>query len=168
MQNITTLTHLFIEQAREIYDAEVQQLEVIKEILPKINSPELKQLVTHHIDQIKLQKERLEKVFAEEDELSSGEQNQVMAALIKELIEIMNRSADSKVRDAGLIGSLQQIKHFEMAAYGTLCAFAKTLKKIEEANALHHNLEEEKGMDAQLSHLARNTINKEALSTLIL
>ncbi len=167
MQNITTLTHLFIEQAREIYDAENQQLVVLNDILSKINSQELKQLVAGHIDHTKHQKERLEKVFSQEDELSTGEQNQVMAALIKELIEIMNRSTDRKVRDAGLIGSLQQIKHFEIAAYGTLCAFAKILKKIEEANTLHHNLEEEKDMDAQLSHLARNTINKEALSTLI-
>lgn len=167
MQSISTLNHLFIEQTREIYDAEKQQLEILGDVLRKTSSKELRDLLSKHIDNTKLQKERLEKVFSDEQELSVGEQNQVMAAAIKEMIEIMNRSTDTKVRDAGLIGSLQQIKHFEMAAYGTLCAYAKTLNKIEIANALHHNLQEEKDMDTQLSHLAGNSINRAALSTLI-
>jgi len=66
------------------------------------------------------------------------------------------------VRDAGIISAGQKIEHYEIATYGTLCAFAKTLGEEEAADLLAQTLNEEKEADEKLSEIAESAINVEA------
>jgi ferritin-like metal-binding protein YciE len=63
--------------------------------------------------------------------------------------------------DAALIGAAQRVEHYEIAAYGTVCAFAEQLGETEQNSLLNETLEEEKETDEKLTDLAQR-INAQA------
>jgi ferritin-like metal-binding protein YciE len=85
-----------------------------------------------------------------------------MEGLIKEGNEIMESTAEGVVRDAGIIAASQKVEHYEIATYGTLCAFAKILGETEAADMLLQTLNEEKEADDKLSEVAEGSINLQA------
>ena len=66
--------------------------------------------------------------------------------------------------DACLIAAGQRAEHYEMAAYGTLVAWAQAMGHNEAADLLQQTLDEEKAADEKLSELAEGGINQEAAS----
>jgi len=64
--------------------------------------------------------------------------------------------------DACLIASGQRAEHYEMAAYGTLVAWAQVMGHSQAAKLLQQTLDEEKAADKKLSALAEGGINQGA------
>jgi ferritin-like metal-binding protein YciE len=64
--------------------------------------------------------------------------------------------------DACLIAAGQRAEHYEMAAYGTLVAWAQALGHSDAAKLLQQTLDEEKAADKKLSGLAEGGINQSA------
>jgi ferritin-like metal-binding protein YciE len=64
--------------------------------------------------------------------------------------------------DACLIAAGQRAEHYEMAAYGTLVAWARAMGHDEAADLLQETLDEEKAADEKLSSLAEGGINQGA------
>ena len=62
--------------------------------------------------------------------------------------------------DACLIAAGQRAEHYEMAAYGTLVAWAQAMGHTEAAKLLQQTLDEEKAADEKLSGLAEGGINQ--------
>ena len=85
-----------------------------------------------------------------------------IAGIIEEGKSIMAEDFDETTMDACLIAAGQRAEHYEMAAYGTLIAWAKIMGHDEAAELLEQNLEEEKAADEKLSSLAEDGINQEA------
>jgi ferritin-like metal-binding protein YciE len=167
MENITNLNDLFIEQLREVCNAERQQLQAFPDLVNRASSSELRDSFKSHLESTRAQRERLDKLLDDLDILVSGEFNQTMKGLLLELDDLLDRSSDPDVRDAALVVALQQIEHFEIAAYGTLCALAQALGRNDVAVVLHHSLEEEKKFDVALTRLANDSINRKAVTALI-
>ena len=95
-------------------------------------------------------------------EKASAKKCDAMEGLIKEGEGIIEETAPGAVRDAGIIAASQKIEHYEIATYGTLAAFAKTLGEEEAADLLVKTLLEEKKADVTLTEAAYNTINFDA------
>ena len=57
----------------------------------------------------------------------------------------MEEDFDEATMDACLIASGQRAEHYEMAAYGTLVAWARAMGHTEAADLLQETLDEEKG-----------------------
>jgi ferritin-like metal-binding protein YciE len=66
--------------------------------------------------------------------------------------------------DACLIAAGQRAEHYEMAAYGTMVAWARAMGHTEAADLLQETLDEERAADQTLSSLAEDGINDEAAS----
>jgi hypothetical protein len=64
--------------------------------------------------------------------------------------------------DACLIAAGQRAEHYEMAAYGTLVAWARGMGHERAANLLQETLDEEKAADKKLTSIAEAGINQEA------
>ncbi len=64
--------------------------------------------------------------------------------------------------DACLIAAGQRAEHYEMAAYGTLVAWATAMGHTDAARLLQETLDEEKAADKKLSSLAEGGINQAA------
>ena len=95
-------------------------------------------------------------------EKAQAKKCEAMAGLIKEAEEIMESTEEGVVRDAGIISAGQKVEHYEIASYGTLCAFAKTLGEDDAVALLLETLNEEKEADDKLSEIAESSINIEA------
>src|SRR5436190_16200635 len=75
---------------------------------------------------------------------------------------IMEEDFDESTMDACLIAAGQRAEHYEMAAYGTLVAWARAMGHDEAADLLQETLDEEKAADEKLSGLAEGGINQSA------
>jgi ferritin-like metal-binding protein YciE len=84
---------------------------------------------------------------------------EAMEGLVKEAEGIMEDTEEGVVRDAGIISAAQKVEHYEIASYGTLCAFAKTLGEDEVVSLLQQTLNEEKEADQTLTEIAESSIN---------
>jgi ferritin-like metal-binding protein YciE len=105
---------------------------------------------------------RLEKVFASLDEKVRGKHCDGIAGIIEEGKSVMEEDFDEATMDACLIASGQRAEHYEMAAYGTLVAWARALGHDDVADLLQQTLDEEKAADEKLSMIAENGVNQEA------
>jgi ferritin-like metal-binding protein YciE len=85
-----------------------------------------------------------------------------MAGIIEEGKALMEGDFDEAAMDACLIAAGQRAEHYEMAAYGTLLAWAKAMGHTEAAGLLQQTLDEEKAADEMLSGLAEGGINDNA------
>ena len=74
----------------------------------------------------------------------------------------MEEDFDETTMDACLIAAGQRAEHYEMAAYGTLVAWAQAMGHTEATRLLQQTLDEEKAADRKLSGLAEGGINQEA------
>jgi ferritin-like metal-binding protein YciE len=158
------LRSLFINSLKDIYWAEKALTKAIPKMIKNATSDELVDALTEHLEITKIHVERVEEVFSTLGEKAAAKKCEAMEGLIKEGEEIVQETEDGIVRDAGIISATQKIEHYEIASYGTLCAFAKTLGEEEVVGLLQETLNEEKEADEKLSAIAESSINAEAVN----
>jgi len=162
MAEAGTLHDAFIDELRDTYDAEKQLTKALPKLAKAATNPKLRQAFETHLEETRGQIERLERVFESLDERARGKHCDGIAGIIEEGKSIMEEDFDETTMDACLIAAGQRAEHYEMAAYGTLVAWAEAMGHDEAARLLHETLDEEKAADEKLSSLAEGGINKSA------
>jgi ferritin-like metal-binding protein YciE len=117
-------------------------------------SPDLKDAFEAHLEQTRGQIDRLDQVFASIEEKARSKHCEGIAGIIDEGNASMEEDFDDSTMDACLIAAGQRAEHYEMAAYGTLIAWADAMGHTEASNLLQQTLDEEKAADKKLSALA--------------
>lgn len=156
------LRELFVDSLKDIYWAEKALTKALPKMSKNATSPELIAAIDEHTVVTQEQVSRLEQVFQIVGEKAVAKKCDAMEGLIKEGEGILEETQPGAVRDAGIIAASQKIEHYEIATYGTLVAFAKTLGEDEAAQLLETTLSEEKDADSTLTEKAYNTINFDA------
>ena len=162
MADSGTLHEAFIDELRDAYDAEKQVLKALPKMSKTAVSGELRTAFDLHLDETKIHVERLEQVFAGLGEKVRGKHCDGVAGIIEEGKSVMEEDFDEQTMDACLIAAAQRVEHYEMAAYGTLAAWASALGHPEAARLLEQTLSEEQAADEKLTALAEQGINAEA------
>jgi ferritin-like metal-binding protein YciE len=162
MAEAGTLHDAFIDELRDTYDAERQLTKALAKLAKAATSPQLREAFDTHLEETRGQIERLEQVFESLDEKVRGKHCDGIAGIIEEGKSVMEEDFDDTTMDACLIASGQRAEHYEMAAYGTLIAWAKAMGHTEAASLLQETLDEEKAADQKLSALAEGGINQSA------
>ena len=155
------LKELYIDELKDLYSAENQLVKALPKMAKAANSEDLREGFEAHLEQTKEHVQRLEQIFSSMDESPKGKKCAGMEGLVKEGSEAIEEDFEGPVMDAALIGAAQRVEHYEIAAYGTVCEFAKALDEQEHVSLLEQTLEEEKETDEKLSELAKN-INTQA------
>ena len=158
-----TLQKLYIEQLRDLYNAEEQILEALPKMIKQTKHAELKRGFQEHYQQTEQQVQRLRKIFDDLGEEPEGKECKGMEGLLKEGEEAMQEYRDSDVLDAALIGAAQKVEHYEMAGYGCARTYAHMLGLTDQAALLQRTLEEEGDTDHKLTDLAETVVNIDAL-----
>jgi len=156
------LKELFIDSLKDIYWAEKALTKALPKMAKNATTPNLIEGINNHLVETEEQINRLEQVFEMIGKKAVAKKCEAMDGLIKEGQDIMESTEQGPVRDAGIIAASQKIEHYEIATYGTIIAFAKTLGMDDVADILHVTLEEEKAADMTLTEAAYNTINFDA------
>ena len=162
MAKTKTLHDAFIDELRDTYDAEKQLTKALPKLAKAASTPKLRQAFETHLEETQGQIARLEQVFESLDEKVRGKHCDGIAGIIEEGKAIMEEEFDDTTMDACLIAAGQRAEHYEMAAYGTLVAWAQAMGHAEAARLLQQTLNEEKAADKKLSGLAESGINQSA------
>ena len=155
------LKELYIDELRDLYDAENRLLKALPKLAKAAGSDQLRAGFEEHLEQTKGHVSRLEEIFEALDEKPTGKKCAGMAGLIKEGHEIMDEDFSAEVMDAALISAAQRVEHYEIATYGCVSTWAQLLGESEAGALLEKTLEEEKETDQKLTELAQE-INVEA------
>jgi ferritin-like metal-binding protein YciE len=156
------LNDAFLDELKDAYDAEKQLTKALPKMAKAATSPALRSAFESHLEETRGQIARLEQVFQLLDEKAKGKHCDGIAGIIEEGSSAMGEDFDEQTVDACLIASGQRAEHYEMAAYGTLVAWAKVLGHAEAATLLEQTLNEEKAADQKLTALAEGGINQQA------
>jgi len=157
-----TLHDAFVDELRDAYDAERQLTKALPKMAKAATSPNLRAAFESHLEETKDQVDRLEQVFELLDEKVRGKHCDGIAGIIDEGKSIMGEDFDDATMDACLIAAGQRAEHYEIAAYGTLVAWARTMGHDAAAKLLEGILDQEKSADQKLSKLAEGGINQSA------
>ncbi|MEX3954608.1 ferritin-like domain-containing protein [Trinickia sp. EG282A] len=157
-----TLEDLFIHDLSDIYSAEKQLTRALAKLSRAAANTELSKAFETHLHETEGQIERIDKVV----EICGVRLKRIkcvaMEGLIEEGQELVDEIEKGPVLDAGLIGAAQKVEHYEISAYGTLCALGKQLGRDDAVKLLHETLEEEKATDQKLSQFAEQIGNPQA------
>jgi ferritin-like metal-binding protein YciE len=156
-----SLRELYIDELKDLYSAEKQLTKALPKMAKAASSEELREGFEEHLEQTKGHIQRLEDIFTMLDAKPTGKKCVGMEGLIKEGAEIMAEDFSDDVMDAALISAAQRVEHYEIAGYGTVCAYADLLGESEHSSLLRQTLDEEKETDQKLTQLSEE-INVEA------
>ena len=161
--DVGSLQDLFLEQLKDVYDAEHRILETLPVMSENSTNTKLQQAFDTHRTQTETHVERLERIFDMMGLAPERKSCDAIKGLVKEGDEVMNE-AEGNVLDAGLIASAQAVEHYEIARYGTLKTWAETLGMREAARLLDSTLKEEIATDQLLTQIAEDSVNPAAFS----
>ncbi len=143
MATAGTLHDVFLNELKDVYDAERQLTKALPKMAKAASSDELREAFESHLNETEGQVSRLEKVFEALDETIRGKHCEGMAGIIAEGKSTMEEDLDESSMDAALIAGAQRVEHYEMAAYGTLVAWARAMGHDEVVSLLEENRDEE-------------------------
>jgi ferritin-like metal-binding protein YciE len=154
---LETLQDVFIEQLKDLYSAENQILKALPKMAKAASTIELRKAFEEHLEQTRTHVERLEEVMEGLEATGRGKKCKGMEGLLEEGAETMEmkREASPAALDAALIADAQRVEHYEIAAYGTVVAYAKQLGHRDAMELLKFTLGEEEEADKKLSHISQ-------------
>lgn len=156
---LESLNDLFVEQLRDIRYAENELIKALEEMADNATDEELKQAFIKHRGETADQLAKLERVMKMRNLDVKSEKCHAIEGLLKEAKGLMGHAKTDEARDAALIVAAQKVEHYEMATYGSLCAFATRLGYEEESQILRSIYEQEKATDQALSKLAEKSVS---------
>ena len=162
--SLDSLEKLFIEELKDVYNAEKQILRALPRMARTADSPDLRQAFTKHLKETEGQVTRLERIFKELGQPARGKKCKGMEGLLEEGKEVLEEEGEAAVIDAALISAAQRVEHYEIAAYGCLRTYAQLLGHSEAEQLLQQTLEEEEAADKKLTELAESGINEAAFA----
>jgi ferritin-like metal-binding protein YciE len=163
IMKLDTLQKLYINELRDLYNAENQLLKALPKMAKGASSEELKNAFEKHFQQTETHVERLENIFEQLDQTPKGKTCHGMKGLIEEGSEILKEEGDPSVLDAGIIVAGQKVEHYEIASYGSARTFAELLGQNKAAELLQTTLDEESEANELLNGLAESIVNPDAL-----
>lgn len=156
------LHQLLLDELADILNAEQQLLKALPKMAKAANSDELREAFESHLEETQNQVSRLEEVFSALDETPKRKKCKAMEGLLEEGKEMMEEKKDSAALDAALIAAAQKVEHYEIASYGSVCAWAEMLGHSDALELLQETLAEEKDADEKLTQIAESVANIQA------
>jgi len=153
------LHELFVDELKDVLSAEKQLIAGLKKMQKEVDSTELQDAFTSHLDQTQGHIDRLRQVFDNLGLSFRSKTCKAMKGLLAEAEEIITNFDKNPAKDAAIIAAAQKIEHYEIATYGTLVTYANMMGHKEIAVLLHDTLSEEKQTDSLLTDIAVNQVN---------
>jgi ferritin-like metal-binding protein YciE len=158
-----TLEDAFIEELRDLYDAEKQLVKALPKMAKAAHSEELRTAFREHLEVTKTQAQRLEQIFEMLGQKARSKPCKGMKGLIEEGQELIEEDsgAEENIADLDLIAAAQKVEHYEISGYGTARTFAQAIGRKDAAQLLDETAKEEGEADKKLTQLAKS-LYKEA------
>ncbi len=156
------LHRMFVDELADALHAEYQLTKALPKLIKAAESEELANALQAHLEETEGQITRLEEVFVSLDEKPRKKPCKGMQGILEEGDEMVKAQKASPAMDAAIIAASQKAEHYEIAAYGTLLAWAKEMGHDEAIRLLNETLAEEKHADKALTEIALGGANRRA------
>lgn len=161
-EKMKTISDLMITGLTYVLDFENKISEEANKMAEASSDPDTKQAFEKSAVKGKEYAQRVEQVFEKLGQPVKTNDNQIAAAMITEVEQMISNTDASPVRDAALIVAANQMQHYRVAVYGSLAHYAELIGKTDAAQGLAQNLEESKGGDEKLTKIAEQSVNQKA------
>jgi ferritin-like metal-binding protein YciE len=163
MGKVKSLRELFELELCYAYDCEEKLVKKgLPEMIEHTNSSELRTALEHHLRETQNHKTRLEQVFRAIGMEPKTKTNDVFDKMASAAKDSVSNIDESPLRDAALIVNGNVVEHYEIAMYGSLMSFARSLGLQQVVSVLEETLNEEKKADAKLTQIAETVMNTKA------
>lgn len=160
-----SLQDLYYHKLQIMADAEQQELQALPKLAQEVRNEQLRQALQSHLQQTQQQAQQVQQLAQQgkhNDQGSHSHRCESMHALIQEAQQMLPQIQDSDARDAFIIAAAQSVEYEEIAAYGTLHAWAQELGRQQDAQMLEQILNQEKQADQKLTQTAESRVNQQA------
>jgi ferritin-like metal-binding protein YciE len=147
---IANLEDLLVLKLKSLYDIESEVLKALPKVIKNVESQELRDAFQIHLDETKIQKERLEQIFGILNEKPRKTRVEAIRGLIEDVLWFMKQDMKGEARDGALSGAVRYIEHYEIAGYSTAMLWAHRLGYDDIADILEETLQEEDAADGLL------------------
>jgi ferritin-like metal-binding protein YciE len=156
------LNDLFFAQLKDIYFAEKQIYKALPKMAKATKEQQLKDAFVTHREQTQGHIERLEEVFEMIGKRPQTKPCEAIKGIIAEGEETIEDFGQSEAIDSGLVAAGQAVEHYEIARYGSLIAWARTLNMPKVASLLNETLQEEIKTDQLLTSIGSSKVDRKA------
>ena len=158
---INALEDAFVHELSDMYNAEKQIVKTLPKVIKMTSDLRLREALERHAEETESQVRRIEQTFDVLGRKARTVKCEGMKGILDEGELALDKKVPPETRDALIVASCQKVEHYEIATYGTLCAWADQLGFGQPASLLKQNLAEEKNADQLLTACAAK-INSEA------
>jgi ferritin-like metal-binding protein YciE len=160
---VKSLRELFGIELCYAYDCERKLVDKgLPSMIEHAGSPELRTALQQHLQETKNHITRLSRVFSVFGMEAKTKDNDILDEIMSAAKDSIANIEDSPLRDAAMIVNGNQVEHYEIALYGSLVAFARSLGLQDAIGSLEQTLQEEKAADAKLTQLGESMLNRQA------
>ena len=164
LESLDTLDALYAVELQELHSAETQLIRALGDMVATVQDAGLSLRLEEYATELRSRHVDLESLLARREIDPRPHPDDVLHGLLNET-EKMARVCAPTLRDAAIVASLQRIIHYKIAGYGTIAAYAKSLGRTEEAAHFSELASRDKAVDAELTRLAKGTLNPDAART---
>ncbi len=151
---VKNLRELFIDELKDVCDAETRLTKALPKLAKAASSKQLVKAFQDHLKQTEGHLKRVENILESLEGSAAKKTCKAMVGLLAEGAELMNEGAPPELKDLMLIAAAQKVEHYEIATYGTLCAWGRELGEDKAVKQLEAILGEESAADALLTQIA--------------
>lgn len=153
---MSALQEALVEELQDLLSAESQIVKALPKMAKAASDPKLKAAFQKHLEETKVQVERLKQCFELLGEKAKAQHCKGMEGLLAEGQEKIEESGEKNeyVADLALVGAAQKVEHYEISGYGTVRTIAEQLGLKKVAKLLQQTLAEEEKTDALLTKLS--------------
>ena len=157
-------TQLLLDELKEIYSAESQLSRAVPRLSKAVESETLKKMLDTRLEQGERLIDDLEQAFEALNASPGRRKNAAAEGLIAEAREHVQELGQGFALDAVLIGALQKLEHYCIAAWGTAKSLAQAASQKQIVTAMERALDEGKQVDTEMTRMAESEIIPALLS----
>jgi ferritin-like metal-binding protein YciE len=162
---LNNLNEALSYQLEGMYDAEKKLQKALPDCFNAATSQTLKNEIKKYFESTQDKRLKLKRIFSYLLVQPFNRKNNVIDKMLEDCQAISRQTNAKALRDAMLIGHLQEINHYKISSYGTAKAFASLMELQHVADLLGEVIAWEKETDQILTKIAMKEVNEKAAAT---
>src|SRR5512132_3387025 len=150
---------LLTQELKEIHSAERQLSRALPKLAKAASSQRLREMIEKRREQSTTLIEAIDEALDELGTTRARKKNDAIEGLIEDANQHVEEISDKKMLDAALIGAVQKVEHYCIAAWGTVASMGRLFEKGKVVEAMERALEEGKRFDQEMTQLAETEVN---------
>jgi ferritin-like metal-binding protein YciE len=154
---------LLAKELKEIFSAERQLSRVLPRLAKTVATDAVREALERRREQGAQLMEEIDQALEEMGTTKARPKNPAIEGLLEDINQDREEIEDERVREAALIGGIQKVQHYCIAAWGTSASLGRLLGEEKAVEAMERVLEEGKRFDEELTEIAERDVNPRML-----